>query len=142
MAYPAPATVEAADGGGAGRYNSSEELEGQEPDGVRFDRERARRLWEAVSGAQPVGREEGESGALEAGSPSPACAVRGELRKRLRLHPLACLLACCAPGPPDLCSPFRRGHPKNRAPSALRVITAAHAQALSFSPPPSSVTTA
>uniref|UniRef100_A0A2K5LTE7 Zinc finger protein 346 n=1 Tax=Cercocebus atys TaxID=9531 RepID=A0A2K5LTE7_CERAT len=58
MAYPAPATVEAADGGGAGRYNSSEELEGQEPDGVRFDRERARRLWEAVSGAQPVGREE------------------------------------------------------------------------------------
>ncbi|XP_014996979.1 zinc finger protein 346 isoform X4 [Macaca fascicularis] len=60
MAYPAPATVEAADGGGAGRYNSSEELEGQEPDGVRFDRERARRLWEAVSGAQPVGREEVE----------------------------------------------------------------------------------
>uniref|UniRef100_A0A2K6A1M5 Zinc finger protein 346 n=1 Tax=Mandrillus leucophaeus TaxID=9568 RepID=A0A2K6A1M5_MANLE len=58
MAYPAPATVEATDGGGAGRYNSSEELEGQEPDGVRFDRERARRLWEAVSGAQPVGREE------------------------------------------------------------------------------------
>uniref|UniRef100_A0A8C9GSI3 Zinc finger protein 346 n=1 Tax=Piliocolobus tephrosceles TaxID=591936 RepID=A0A8C9GSI3_9PRIM len=60
MAYPAPATVEAADGGGAGRYNSSEELEGQEPDGVRFDRERARRLWEAVSGAQPVGREEAQ----------------------------------------------------------------------------------
>ncbi|XP_025243362.1 zinc finger protein 346 isoform X6 [Theropithecus gelada] len=60
MAYPASATVEAADGGGAGRYNSSEELEGQEPDGVRFDRERARRLWEAVSGAQPVGREEVE----------------------------------------------------------------------------------
>ncbi|XP_025243357.1 zinc finger protein 346 isoform X2 [Theropithecus gelada] len=60
MAYPASATVEAADGGGAGRYNSSEELEGQEPDGVRFDRERARRLWEAVSGAQPVGREEAQ----------------------------------------------------------------------------------
>ncbi|XP_012360505.1 zinc finger protein 346 isoform X4 [Nomascus leucogenys] len=58
MEYSAPATVQAADGGGAGPYNSSELLEGQEPDGVRFDRERARRLWEAVSGAQPVGREE------------------------------------------------------------------------------------
>ncbi|PNJ06619.1 ZNF346 isoform 3 [Pongo abelii] len=58
MEYPAPAAVQAADGGGAGPYNSSELLEGQEPDGVRFDRERARRLWEAVSGAQPVGREE------------------------------------------------------------------------------------
>ncbi|PNI18122.1 ZNF346 isoform 6 [Pan troglodytes] len=58
MEYPAPATVQAADGGGAGPYSSSELLEGQEPDGVRFDRERARRLWEAVSGAQPVGREE------------------------------------------------------------------------------------
>lgn len=101
MAYPAPATVEAADGGGAGRYNSSEELEGQEPDGVRFDRERARRLWEAVSGAQPVGREEGESGALEAGSPSPACAARGELRKRLRSHP---------PGPPPCV--LRSGTPR------------------------------
>ncbi|XP_053422366.1 zinc finger protein 346 isoform X2 [Nycticebus coucang] len=53
-------TVETADGGGAGPYNSSEEREGREPDGVRFDRERARRLWEAVSGAQPVGREEVE----------------------------------------------------------------------------------
>ncbi|XP_054345586.1 zinc finger protein 346 isoform X7 [Pongo pygmaeus] len=60
MEYPAPAAVQAADGGGAGPYNSSELLEGQEPDGVRFDRERARRLWEAVSGAQPVGREEVE----------------------------------------------------------------------------------
>ncbi|XP_063498617.1 zinc finger protein 346 isoform X14 [Symphalangus syndactylus] len=60
MEYSAPATVQAADGGGAGPYNSSELLEGQEPDGVRFDRERARRLWEAVSGAQPVGREEVE----------------------------------------------------------------------------------
>ncbi|XP_014200652.1 zinc finger protein 346 isoform X6 [Gorilla gorilla gorilla] len=60
MEYPAPATVQAADGGGAGPYSSSELLEGQEPDGVRFDRERARRLWEAVSGAQPVGREEVE----------------------------------------------------------------------------------
>uniref|UniRef100_F6X6P2 Zinc finger protein 346 n=1 Tax=Callithrix jacchus TaxID=9483 RepID=F6X6P2_CALJA len=58
MEYPAPGTVEAADGGGAGPYNSSKELERQEPDGVRFDRERARRLWEAVSVAQPVGREE------------------------------------------------------------------------------------
>ncbi|KAI2540292.1 zinc finger protein 346 [Homo sapiens] len=58
MEYPAPATVQAADGGAAGPYSSSELLEGQEPDGVRFDRERARRLWEAVSGAQPVGREE------------------------------------------------------------------------------------
>ncbi|XP_003781948.1 zinc finger protein 346 [Otolemur garnettii] len=53
-------TVETADGGGAGPYNSSEEREGREPDGVRFDHERARRLWEAVSGAQPVGREEVE----------------------------------------------------------------------------------
>uniref|UniRef100_A0A2I3HUQ7 Zinc finger protein 346 n=1 Tax=Nomascus leucogenys TaxID=61853 RepID=A0A2I3HUQ7_NOMLE len=60
MEYSAPATVQAADGGGAGPYNSSELLEGQEPDGVRFDRERARRLWEAVSGAQPVGREEAQ----------------------------------------------------------------------------------
>ncbi|XP_055242311.1 zinc finger protein 346 isoform X5 [Gorilla gorilla gorilla] len=60
MEYPAPATVQAADGGGAGPYSSSELLEGQEPDGVRFDRERARRLWEAVSGAQPVGREEAQ----------------------------------------------------------------------------------
>ncbi|XP_017825130.1 zinc finger protein 346 isoform X15 [Callithrix jacchus] len=60
MEYPAPGTVEAADGGGAGPYNSSKELERQEPDGVRFDRERARRLWEAVSVAQPVGREEAQ----------------------------------------------------------------------------------
>lgn len=30
-------------------------------DGLRFDRGGARRLWEAVSGSQPVGREEGES---------------------------------------------------------------------------------
>uniref|UniRef100_A0A2K6UVD4 Zinc finger protein 346 n=1 Tax=Saimiri boliviensis boliviensis TaxID=39432 RepID=A0A2K6UVD4_SAIBB len=58
MEYPAPGTVEAADGGGAGPYNSSEEPERQEPDWVRFDRERARRLWEAVSVVQPVGREE------------------------------------------------------------------------------------
>lgn len=58
-----PDFTEAADPGGAGPYKSSEEPEGREPDGVRFDRERARRLWEAVSGAQPAGREEGESGA-------------------------------------------------------------------------------
>lgn len=60
MECPALGTVEAADGGGAGPYSNSEEREGGEPDGVRFDRERARRLWEAVSGAQPVGREEVE----------------------------------------------------------------------------------
>ena len=53
-------TVENADSGGARSYNNSEEREGREPDGLRFDRERARRLWEAVSGSQPVGREEGE----------------------------------------------------------------------------------
>lgn len=54
-------TVETADSGGAGPCTDSEEREGREPEGVRFDRERARRLWEAVSGTQPVGREEGES---------------------------------------------------------------------------------
>ncbi|XP_025780262.1 zinc finger protein 346 isoform X5 [Puma concolor] len=58
MEYTALGTVQAADSGGALPYNSSEEREGREPDGLRFDRERARRLWEAVSGAQPVGREE------------------------------------------------------------------------------------
>ncbi|XP_040819488.1 zinc finger protein 346 isoform X5 [Ochotona curzoniae] len=58
MECPALATVEAADRAGAGPHRRSEEREGGEPDGVRFDRERARRLWEAVSGAQPVGREE------------------------------------------------------------------------------------
>ncbi|XP_037679103.1 zinc finger protein 346 isoform X15 [Choloepus didactylus] len=60
MEYSALGTVEATDGGGSGPYHSLEEREGREPDGVRFDRERARRLWEAVSGAQPVGREEVE----------------------------------------------------------------------------------
>ncbi|XP_013968470.1 zinc finger protein 346 isoform X4 [Canis lupus baileyi] len=60
MEYRGLGTVEAADSGGARPYNSSEEREGREPDGLRFDRERARRLWEAVSGAQPVGREEVE----------------------------------------------------------------------------------
>lgn len=63
MACPAPDATVAADPGGAGPFRSSEEPEGREPDGVRFDRERARLLWEAVSGAQPAGREEGESGA-------------------------------------------------------------------------------
>ena len=62
MEYSALGTAEAADSGAARPYNNSEEREGREPDGLRFDRERARRLWEAVSGAQPVGREEGESG--------------------------------------------------------------------------------
>ncbi|XP_006884449.1 PREDICTED: zinc finger protein 346-like [Elephantulus edwardii] len=60
MECPVLGTVEAPDSGGAGPYNISEQREGREPDGVRFDRERARRLWEAVSGAQPVGREEVE----------------------------------------------------------------------------------
>lgn len=60
MEYPAFGTVPATDSGGVQPYNSSEEPEGREPDGLRFDRERACRLWEAVSGAQPVGREEGE----------------------------------------------------------------------------------
>nr|KAF6449464.1 zinc finger protein 346 [Rousettus aegyptiacus] len=58
MEYTALGTVETADSGGAGPYNIAEEREGREPDGLCFDRERARRLWEAVSGAQPVGREE------------------------------------------------------------------------------------
>lgn len=61
MEYPAPDAPVAADPGGAGPYKIPEEPEGREPDGVRFDRERARRLWEAASGAQPAGREEGES---------------------------------------------------------------------------------
>uniref|UniRef100_A0A8C6HE64 Zinc finger protein 346 n=1 Tax=Mus spicilegus TaxID=10103 RepID=A0A8C6HE64_MUSSI len=60
MECPAPDATDAADPGGAGPYKGSEEPEGREPDGVRFDRERARRLWEAVSGAQPAGREEVE----------------------------------------------------------------------------------
>ncbi|EHB11360.1 Zinc finger protein 346 [Heterocephalus glaber] len=58
MEYPALGTVDAADGRRAEPYNSSGEREGGEPDGVRLDRERARRLWEAVSSTQPVGREE------------------------------------------------------------------------------------
>ncbi|XP_069330031.1 zinc finger protein 346 isoform X8 [Eulemur rufifrons] len=62
MEYSALGTVETVDDPGAGPNNSSEEREGREPDGVRFDRERARSLWEAVSGAQPVGREEAGKG--------------------------------------------------------------------------------
>lgn len=69
MEYTALGTVETADSGGAGPYNIAEEREGREPDGLCFDRERARRLWEAVSGAQPVGREEGESGGLRGRKP-------------------------------------------------------------------------
>jgi hypothetical protein len=71
MEYAALGSVEATDGGRAEPYPSSEEREGREPDGVRFDRERAHRLWEAVSGAQPVGREEGESGGAELDAPRP-----------------------------------------------------------------------
>uniref|UniRef100_A0A2K5QGU5 Zinc finger protein 346 n=1 Tax=Cebus imitator TaxID=2715852 RepID=A0A2K5QGU5_CEBIM len=62
MEYPAPGTVEAAGSGEAGPYNSSEELERPEPDWVHFDSERARRLWEAASVVQPVGREEAGKG--------------------------------------------------------------------------------
>lgn len=71
MECSTPGTTEPADSGGAGQYGS-EEQEGREPDGVHFDRERAHRLLEAVSGAQPAGREEGESGDsgwTEAGRP-------------------------------------------------------------------------
>lgn len=96
-------TVEAADSGGARPYKSSEEREGREPDGLRFDRERARRLWEAVSGAQPVGREEGESRDLRSSKSftrplvsQGVAEARGGNADRppgLRSHPLA-------PGPP------------------------------------------
>ncbi|KAK2118507.1 hypothetical protein P7K49_005394 [Saguinus oedipus] len=110
MEYPAPGTVEAADGGGAGPYNSSKELERQEPDGVRFDRERARRLWEAVSVAQPVGREEGESEASEAGSPSRAHAARRERRKRGWHREPASGCTVTPPGPPP--SVLRPGTPR------------------------------
>ncbi|KAM6150125.1 zinc finger protein 346 isoform 2-T2 [Erethizon dorsatum] len=60
MEYPALGAVDAADGGRAGPYNGSGEHEGRKADGVCFDRERARRLWEAESNTQPVGREEVE----------------------------------------------------------------------------------
>lgn len=103
MEYPALGTVEAADSGGARPYNISDEREGREPDGLRFDRERARRLWEAVSGAQPVGREEGESEGLKGRKPlshlplSPGVAEAWDENANqppgLRSHPLT-------PGPP------------------------------------------
>ncbi|XP_013843007.1 zinc finger protein 346 isoform X3 [Sus scrofa] len=70
MEYPALGSVEAADSGVAQLYNSSEEREGRELDALRFDRERARRLWEAVSGAQPVGRE-----AAGKGYPCKTCKI-------------------------------------------------------------------
>ena len=134
MEYSALGTVEAADSGGALPYNSSEEREGREPDGLRFDRERARRLWEAVSGAQPVGREEGESEDLR-GSKSlahPLVSLGAEEARvgnadqppGLRSHPLA-------PGPPpcvtrpgllDSCSPAGPGY---RGPAPRKIEAAA-----------------
>ncbi|XP_066200825.1 zinc finger protein 346 isoform X2 [Saccopteryx leptura] len=60
MEYLALGTVEAKDSGGARPYSSLEEQDDREPDGLRFDRERECRLWEAVSGVQPVGKEEVE----------------------------------------------------------------------------------
>lgn len=103
MEYPALGTVEAPDSGGARPYNISEEREGREPDRLRFDRERARRLWEAVSGAQPVGREEGESEGFRGRKPLACLPVAREVAEArgenadqppgLRSHPLT-------PGPP------------------------------------------
>lgn len=93
MECPAPDATDAADPGEAGPYKGSEEPEGREPDGVRFDRERARRLWEAVSGAQPAGREEGESGA-------PGLAA-GPRRDGMALPPVTPL------APASLCTTFR-----------------------------------
>ncbi|XP_066128409.1 zinc finger protein 346 isoform X4 [Saccopteryx bilineata] len=58
MEYLALGTVEAKDSGGARPYSSLKEQDDREPDGLHFDRERACRLWEAVSGVQPVGKEE------------------------------------------------------------------------------------
>ncbi|XP_066128407.1 zinc finger protein 346 isoform X2 [Saccopteryx bilineata] len=60
MEYLALGTVEAKDSGGARPYSSLKEQDDREPDGLHFDRERACRLWEAVSGVQPVGKEEVE----------------------------------------------------------------------------------
>lgn len=77
MEYPLLGTVDAADGGRAGPYNSSGEREGGESAGARFDRERARRLWEAVSSTQPVGREEGESRAWKLKPLTPLLDLRG-----------------------------------------------------------------
>lgn len=86
MEYPALGTVQAMDSGGLQPYNSSEEPEGREPDGLRFDRERACRLWEAVSGAQPMGREEGEcereGGGLRGRNPLASPLISREWRKR------------------------------------------------------------
>lgn len=103
MEYPALGTVEATNSGGAQPYSISEDREGREPDGLRFDRERARRLWEAVSGAQPVGREEGEFQGLRGRKPLALLPVsrgvaetRGENADQppgLWSHPLT-------PGPP------------------------------------------
>lgn len=117
MEYPALGSVEAADSGVAQLYNSSEEREGRELDALRFDRERARRLWEAVSGAQPVGREAGESGGLRGRNPlarlfisSGVAEARGENADQppgLRSHPLAPDLSPCATRP---------GTPLTRAP--------------------------
>ncbi|XP_066200828.1 zinc finger protein 346 isoform X5 [Saccopteryx leptura] len=64
MEYLALGTVEAKDSGGARPYSSLEEQDDREPDGLRFDRERECRLWEAVSGVQPVGKEEAGKGYL------------------------------------------------------------------------------
>nr|XP_034366403.1 zinc finger protein 346 isoform X2 [Arvicanthis niloticus] len=75
MACPAPDATVAADPGGAGPFRSSEEPEGREPDGVRFDRERARLLWEAVSGAQPAGREEALQQNREMLDPDKFCSL-------------------------------------------------------------------
>ncbi|XP_042523069.1 zinc finger protein 346 isoform X2 [Dipodomys spectabilis] len=60
MELAAPGSTAAAGCGAAGPYHGSEEREGRGPDGARSDRERARRPWEAESGAPPVGREEVE----------------------------------------------------------------------------------
>lgn len=99
MEYAAFGPVQAPDSGGVLPFRSSEEPEGGEPDGLRFDRERACRLWEAASEAQPVGREEGECerrvAVSEEGVPSPACPLCGSGRSA-RLH--------CG-GAPRLCGP-------------------------------------
>ena len=147
MEYPALSTVENADSGGARSYNS-EEREGREPDGLRFDRERARRLWEAVSGSQPVRREEGESGGFRGWKPLARLLVsRGVAEARggavdrppgLRSHPLALGPPPCArrQGTPRLVhhaiawAPWasspeksRLRHPKNRAQMVRGLLT-------------------
>lgn len=121
MDYPALGAVEATDSGGARPYHSSEEREGREPDGLRFDRERACRLWEAVSGAQPVGREEGESGGRVRGREPLAhlCVARGVAAARgknagqppgLRSRPLAPGPPRTHPETPGLVHPIRPRH--------------------------------